>query len=440
MLPIEAAAIWAMLAGYLLLPSATSVDVHLLPPIDKASVPALATYLLCLAKGSRSPAPRPSLLIYLFAFCFVVSPILTTLNNSYELRMGDRSIPGFYPTDGVKLALQNVLTLLPFFVGMRVLSSDHGRTLLIRSIVIAALFYSLPMLVELRLSPQLQRWIYGVAPTFAHLVRAGGYRPVVFLSTGLELALFTSMAFIAAVVAVRVKWRLFQMPASAAATYLGGLLLLCKTLGAIISGALAAPLVLFTTPKAWVRVSCVMVLIICAYPMLRNYDLIPVRRVAAAASSVSTDRGGSFTFRIENEDTLLAKANQKPLLGWGTWGRNRVYDQETGTDMSITDGEWILRFGMFGWLGYLSLFGLFATAIFRARAGVQGAVTSSTVVLGGLALILAVNLTDLIPNANLLPLTYLIAGAIAGRARVAARASSTTRRDAPTSAQAELVA
>jgi hypothetical protein len=172
--------------------------------------------------------------------------------------------------------------------------------------------------------------------------------------------------------------------------------------------------------------------------MLRTYDIIPVRRVVAAASTVSADRAGSLQFRIENEDKLLAKANQKPYLGWGTWGRNRVFDQETGTDMSITDGEWILRFGMFGWLGYLSLFGLFAAAAFSALSSVKGPVTLSAIHLGALTLLLAINLTDLIPNANLLPLTYLIAGSIAGRARVKAKVAALSRRKTVTPASKKL--
>ena len=73
---------------------------------------------------------------------------------------------------------------------------------------------------------------------------------------------------------------------------------------------------------------------------------------------------------------------------------------------------------MFGWFGYLSLFGLFATAAITALSGVKGPVTQSTIFLGALTLILAVNLTDLIPNANLLPLTYLVAGSIAIVAQV----------------------
>jgi hypothetical protein len=166
-------------------------------------------------------------------------------------------------------------------------------------------------------------------------------------------------------------------------------------------------------------------LVICAYPLLRVYDLIPVHRVVAVANTVSAERGGSFQLRVENEDRLLAKANQKPVFGWGTWGRNRVFDRETGTDVSVTDGEWVLRFGMFGWVGYLSLFGLFAIAMFGALSGVKGAITPSALILGGLTLMLAVNLIDLIPNANLLPLTYLMAGSVAGRARV--RATKTAR-------------
>lgn len=445
LLPVEAAAIWSILGGYLLLPSTIRVDLHFLPPLDKSNIPAVSAFLLCWMKGTQSPAPRRSSLVYLFALGFVASAMLATLDNSYELHMGDRSIPGFYPLDGVKLAIQNAITLLPFFVGMRFLPSDEGRAQLVKAIAIAALVYSLPMLFELRMSPQLQRLIYGAAPAgFDTLIRAGGYRPLVFLSNGLELALFTSIAFIATAVAVRAKWRLLHLPAGAAATYLGGLLLLCKTLAMIVYGAVAAPLVLFTAPKTWVRISCVVVLIICAYPALRTYDIIPVHRVVAAADSISAERAGSFAYRVKNEDKLLAKANQKALFGWGTWGRNRVYDQKSGSDESVTDGAWIIRFGMFGWFGYLSLFGLFATAIFAARSGVKGPVTASAILVGGLTLLLAVNLIDLIPNANLLPLTYLMAGSIAGRARVRASLDAGLRSGrpglAPIAAEAEVAA
>jgi hypothetical protein len=428
-LPVEAAAIWSLLAGYLLLPSAASVDVSLLPPLDKFSIPAISTFLLCWMKGTHSPAPPRSPLIYLLALTFVVSPIVTGLTNNYELEIGGRSIAGFYPLDGLKLALRNLITLAPFFVGMRFLSSENGRALLLKSLPTAALFYSVPMLFEIRMSPQLHSWVYGFFPSgFVQQIRAGGFRPVVFLRHGLEVALFASMAVISALVAIRARWQVLRIPAAAAATYLAGVLVLCKSLGSMVYATVAAPVVLFTAPRTWVRISCAILLLVCAYPALRYYNIIPVHHVAAAASSVSAERASSFQTRVNNEDMLLARANQKPLLGWGTWGRNLVYDTESGEDISVTDGAWIIQFGQFGWVGYLSLFGLFAAALMRARKAVRGPVTEATVVLGGLSLVVAVNVIDLLPNATLVPLTYLMAGSVAGCVRAKALSRTARRR------------
>lgn len=421
LLPVEAAAIWSLLGGYLLLPSAMSVDVALLPPLDKFSIPAIATFVLCWMKGARSPAPPRSWLIYCLAFAFVVTPIFTSLNNSYELQVGGRSLAGFYPTDGVKLAFRNLFTLATFFVGMRFLSSDNARVLLLRSFAIAAIFYSLPMLYEIRMAPVLHSTVYGYFPHFfIQQIRNGGFRPVVFLRHGLEVALFASMAVIATTVAVRARWQLLRLPSGILAPYLFLVLLLCKSMGAVVYAAVVAPLVLFTSPRSWVKVAAAILLIVCAYPLLRTYNLVPVHSIAEAANTISADRSSSFQTRVTNEDSLLAKANEKPFFGWGTWGRNRVYDAQNGADISITDGEWIIQLGMFGWLGYLSLFGLLATSVMRARNAVRGPVTEASMAAGGLSLLLAVNVLDMIPNSNLVPLTFLIAGSVAGCARAKA--------------------
>jgi hypothetical protein len=72
---------------------------------------------------------------------------------------------------------------------------------------------------------------------------------------------------------------------------------------------------------------------------------------------------------------------------------------------------------MFGWLGYLSLFGLFASSVFRARLGVKGPVTEASVVTAGMSLLLAVKMIDLLPNSGLLPIAFLMAGSVAGCVR-----------------------
>jgi hypothetical protein len=144
--------------------------------------------------------------------------------------------------------------------------------------------------------------------------------------------------------------------------------------------------------------------------------------------AISKERSTSFAVRVENEDLLLAKGNKKPAFGWGAWARNRIYDRKSGTDVSTTDGEWIIQFSTFGWLGYLSLFGLLTSSLMRARGGVRGPVTEASVVLGGLSLLLAINLIDLLPNANLVPLTYLIAGSVAGCVRARSSRKSAPQR------------
>jgi len=426
-LPLAKAAIWSLLGGFLLLPSALEVDAPLLPPLDKMSVTAVATLLLCWIYGSQAPRPRRSFLLYVFALAFVISPILSSFTNSYELQKAGKSIPGFYPLDGLKFAGRNLLLLVPTYIGSRFLSTDNARSLLLKAVPTAMLFYSLPMLFEIRMSPQLHRWVYGYFPheSFAQQIRAGGFRPVVFFSHGLALALFTALALLATLVLVRIRSRIFGQKAGLIAAYLGGLLLLCKSLGPVIYTVLLAPLILFMRPRKWVMIGCVASVFVCAYPFLRTNGLSSIQLVSNVANAVSTDRGESFHARVANEEQLLAKANEKPLLGWGAMGRNRIFDKWTGQDISVTDGAWIIQYGAFGWFGYLSLFGLLAVAQFRALRAMDKEVTPANLVRGGLALILAVYIVDSIPNSGQISIIFLLAGSIASTAR--ARRTSLVR-------------
>ena len=105
------------------------------------------------------------------------------------------------------------------------------------------------------------------------------------------------------------------------------------------------------------------------------------------------------------------------MFGWGRWGRNRIYDDETGRDLSITDGLWIITVGGFGIIGFLAQFGLLVFPIVRA-ASAQRFVESPRdgIFLGAMTLIMAVNVIELIPNATLSPWSWLLAGALLGRA------------------------
>jgi hypothetical protein len=140
-----------------------------------------------------------------------------------------------------------------------------------------------------------------------------------------------------------------------------------------------------------------------------------VDTVLGTASDLSEERGASLGVRITNEKQLLAKANQKPLFGWGGWSRNRIFDVWESKDISVTDGGWIIFLGVFGWFGYLGLFGMFALPVLRLNAFVKRADPQDAMAAAGIALMLAANIADMIPNANLTPITFLLAGSIGRR-------------------------
>ena len=172
------------------------------------------------------------------------------------------------------------------------------------------------------------------------------------------------------------------------------------------------PVVLLFRTTTQLLFAGVISVVVLLYPVLRSADLIPVDKVVALAERVSPDRAFSLQYRLDNEDALGARAAEKPLAGWGTWGRNQIFDPETGRMLSVTDGVWILVIGSYGWLGYIAQFGLLTLPILMLAFGRRwGTLTPAT---AGLALVMAVNLLDLLPNATLTPITWMVGGALAG--------------------------
>src|SRR5207248_7990807 len=118
-------------------------------------------------------------------------------------------------------------------------------THILRVLVIGGLFYSLLMLFELRMGPQLHVWLYGYTPTDMDIdVRGDGFRPRVFLENGLSVALFTATTVLAAAALWRGHIRVQRMlPSGGVATYLVLMLMLCKSAAAFMYGAALMPMI-----------------------------------------------------------------------------------------------------------------------------------------------------------------------------------------------------
>ncbi len=73
--------------------------------------------------------------------------------------------------------------------------------------------------------------------------------------------------------------------------------------------------------------------------------------------------------------------------------------------------------GVFGWAGWLGVFGLLLSPIFLMWHKLRGSVLeNASPYVMGMGLLLGINVFDLLPNATLTPMTWLIAGALVGYA------------------------
>ena len=423
-LPVGRATIWTILGGYLLLPVLTAFDFPGVPPFNKYSVPTLCALLLAPIMARRGEFRWPSSpVVNLLMAIYILMPFVTGLNNTVPINVGTVSIPGMGLKECMRAAFENLLDIGPFILGAGLLGNERGHRDLLMAFVVAALVYSIPILAEIRLSPFLQRTVYGVMQSgyFQQQMRYGGFRSIVFLGHGLLVSTFCAMAFIAAIGLWRMRIRVLGFSAGLMALYLAIILVLNKSVGAIILAALLAPLVYLVRPRRQFGVVLVLAFVIVLYPALRGADVIPVSQVTRLIEKVSAERAHSWSFRLKNEDMLLNRAREKPLFGWGIYGRNRVLIQtEWGEtrDVSPTDGTWIILVGMYGWVGYIACFGLLTYPFWRGFRLRSKAIPIASATLMMMHLL---NLLDLIPNSSLRPITWVIAGALANMAAVGVR-------------------
>ncbi|MEH2535992.1 hypothetical protein V1277_004708 [Bradyrhizobium sp. AZCC 1588] len=414
---IGKATVWAILGGYLLLPVGTVVKIPMIPQFDKESIPALAafvaaTFVLRRPIKAWSGFGLPEILIT----ALLVRPVITSLLNDDPIQIGVLYMPGLGVYEAGSAIIAQFIILMPFFLGRQILRDAVDTKDILRALVVAGLVYSLPMLLEIRLSPQLHTWIYGYFPhMFAQQMREGGFRPVVFLGHGLLVAFLGMTSFVAAAALWRVDVRIARLSPAGVTGYLGVVLVLCKTLGALVYGAVLMPLVRWGSPRLQVRVASILVVIAVGYPVLRAGDLVPTEFFLELASVAGDERHGSLETRFSQEHQLLMRASERFWFGWGRFGRSRIYD-EHGSDKTLSDGYWIITMGQFGFAGFLVEFGLLALTVLRANSIFRLSMSKvDRSLLSALAMIVAISIFDLLPNATIRPWTWLVAGALLGR-------------------------
>ena len=369
--------------------------------------------------------PRQPLAMVLL-LAMLLSPVLTVLNNGDTITIGQTVLPGLRAYDSLSGAVGGLMAVIPMLLGRKLLARPEDARRLLSVLVVAGSAYTLLALYEIRMSPQMNNMVYGFFPhSWIQHVRNGGYRPLVFLSHGLWLAIF----FSACIVAAAGLWRLGGARRGLfllATLWLLGTLILSKSLGALVITLALLALMLLTGQRLKLLAGIVVAGLMLGYPALRANDMIPVERVMTLAGSLNPERAASLQVRLDNEDKMLAKAMERPLFGWGGWSRSRVLNED-GLDHGIADGYWVITIGVKGWFGYLAEVGLLTLPLLLlALSSRRGPIPPEAMVL---ALILMGNLIDMIPNATLTPITWLVVGALWGQLETI-RSRSTAGTDA----------
>lgn len=266
---------------------------------------------------------------------------------------------------GVKDGLQesfNTFTIwgIPYMAGRLYFTNADSIKLLCRSIFAAGLIYIPFVFFELVMSPQAHRIVYGyMQHSFAQVMRGDGYRPMVFMAHGIMLGTWMCMAALVGLWCTYTKVfpkKMWYSPTILLAFVLLGAAVSCKSSGAVglcIIGLLA---LMVTAKVKFAILVWAMLMIPPAYIGTRATGYWDGQNLCdLITEKFSADRASSLQFRFDNENILVEKALERPLFGWGGWGRSRVYDEETGEDLSTTDGFWIITLGTRGYFGLFSV-------------------------------------------------------------------------------------
>jgi hypothetical protein len=417
--PAAKAAAWLSLLPIMFLPERVEFDLPVFPSLKKAELGVfwalVATFLF---HRQRFRALRLGLI---YKACFTVLLLgycVTILTNTSPIVESAVYLRPHQPTDLISAVIWITLSyILPFVLGAAIFRTPRDLRVLFRVLVIATMIYGVLQLVEVRLSPKLNLWTYGFFQhSFAQMRRAGGFRPIVYMSHGLVVAMFTLVGIVAAAMLHKSKTKTWKLSSGVTLGFLSIVTILNKGVAAMVYAFVAVPLVLFASPKTQMRVAVVIAVLVLSYPVLRSLDLVPVDTLyETATEQFAEERAESLMTRFVNEKMLLERALERPLFGWGTYGRPFIYSPKSGKKITIADGDWIITLGTSGYVGFLSKYLLLLLPIFFAARQMKNIPRESDRrYLAALSLIMAFSTLDLIPNSTSHYLPFVLSGALLG--------------------------
>ncbi|MES2636861.1 MAG: hypothetical protein V4605_06000 [Pseudomonadota bacterium] len=419
--PTDKAIFLATTLAILYLPNNFGIDLPFIPPLDRDSLTALSLFVFLFFVRKKVRVFIPGLPTKIILMYFVVV-VISVLLNTYPVTVGGKFLPGLTVHDAFSSVVRIFLWMMPFFMGRYFFNSLKSNEPIFKALVVIILIYTLPMLIELRMSPQIHNWIYGYSPgEFIQQMRGDGFRPIVFVGHGLALAFIISTTIIAAFALHKNKVRFTLMPPSGVVIYLLVIIFLCKTLSAMIYALFAMYAIYKLAPSKQIKWALLLAGLILLYPVSKTMDIFPDKEIISKIREYSPERAGSMETRFNNEEILLERALKQPYFGWSGWGRSRIYGS-SGDDITITDGKWIIEFGSNGIVGFVFYYLILLMPLAYARKNVIHIQDpKDKVYFSALALILGICIIDSVPNTGMGAMHLLLAGALLGQSELLAK-------------------
>jgi hypothetical protein len=412
-----AAVAWSLLLAEMFLP-----PYYLLPMtpsfLGKWTIPGFTFALLVPIFGRsylRGSKPFRGLEVLFLLGLF--GSFMTWRTNTDVLQYGPRTVPAHALPDFLGESIRLIADpWIIFYMGRVLFRSSRDLRTLCRLFIIACLIYSLPVLYEIKMSPSLNVKLYGyLAGGWETVFRWGGYRPLVFFPDGLHLTSFMLACTLIAISTARVGWRAGSLPGKPVALYLIAVLIACKSTGAILYLFLMLPLITMGSAKWMLRIAKVCAIIFVAYPFVRINNLLPTHALSDLFKGLSADRADSLQFRFDMEQGMLDLTRHRVWFGWGGWGRNFVYDPDTGRCTSVVDGAVIICLSSHGLFGFITYYMPYALTVVRSVKFIKRIQSrADKLVLAALAMNCAVILIDLVMNSAFFPPFMLMFGALYG--------------------------
>lgn len=342
----------SMLAGSMFLPN-YGWQVSIIRQYDKSTAVSFAVLITMLlidpARFTKIRFSKVDLPMILWCIC----PFFSSLSNGL----------GVY--DGLAETVSQAFYWgLPYFIGRIYFTDSWALNDLSWGLFVAGLILAPFCLVEIAHGPLFHAKVYGFYPhNYWEMFRFGGWRPSVFFIHGLWLGWFMTVAAFAGLVLLWAKQprSLISMPMWCWSLGLVVVTLFCKSTGALAILGMGAAVLCAGRWRRWVMVGLLVAPIF--YVGVRVTGMWDGGQLVSAAGNLGDGRDDSLQWRLNLENLIIAKAMDKPLLGWGGWGRSV---EGTG---AWTEGIWTMEIGRHGLFGVAMwlLAGLVPAAVCYSR-------------------------------------------------------------------------